>query len=110
MKNIKIEVLNGCGIKGIASKTAEFLRNEHRIDVVKFDNADRYNYLETIIIGRNEDLDKVLTVSKAFGIPMQNKELIKHSPDESLGVDITVILGKNIISLDDLSSYFKDNQ
>ena len=110
MKNIKIEVLNGCGIKGIAAKTAEFLRNQHRIDVVKSDNADRYNYPETIIIGRNEDLDKILSVSKAFDISIHNEQLIKHDPDETLGVDVTIILGKDIISYDVISSYIENDK
>ena len=110
IKNIKIEVLNGCGIKGIAAKTAEFLRNQHRIDVVKSDNADRYNYPETIIIGRNEDLDKILSVSKAFDISIHNEQLIKHDPDETLGVDVTIILGKDIISYDVISSYIENDK
>ena len=51
VKNIKVEVLNGCGIKGIAAKTSEFLRSKHRIDVIRSDNADKYDYSKTIIIG-----------------------------------------------------------
>ena len=52
IQNIKVEVLNGCGIKGIAAKTADFLRL-YQVDVVRSDNADRYDYPNTIIIARN---------------------------------------------------------
>ena len=44
IKNIKVEILNGCGIKGIAAKTSEFLRSKHRIDVIRSDNAEYNNF------------------------------------------------------------------
>ena len=98
IQNIKIEVLNGCGIKGVAAKTSEYLRLNHRIDIIKSDNADRYDYPNTLIIGRNENLEKIKLVSKSFGISVDNKNIVKHEPNESLGIDVTVILGKDIIS------------
>lgn len=44
IKDIKVEVLNGCGIKGIAAKASDFLRQQ-QVDVVRSDNADKYDYL-----------------------------------------------------------------
>ena len=43
IQNIKVEVLNGCGLKGIAARTADFLRANH-VDVVRSDNADHHDY------------------------------------------------------------------
>ena len=105
IKNIKVEILNGCGIKGIAGKTSEFLRSKYRIDVVRSDNADRYDYSKTIIIGRNEDLNKILSVSEAFGLSINNSDHIQHVPDETLGVDVTIIVGKDINSFQTISQY-----
>ena len=105
IKNIKVEILNGCGIKGIAARASEFLRSEHRIDVIRSDNANNYNYSKTIIIGRNENLDKILSVSKAFDISINNKNRIQHVPDETLGVDVTIILGKDINSFPNIYEY-----
>lgn len=105
MQNIKIEVLNGCGIKGIAAKTSEYLRSNHRIDVIRSDNADRYDYPNTLIIGRNENLEKILLVSKSFGVSIDNKNIVRHEPNESLGVDVTVILGKDINSYSNIFDY-----
>ena len=105
IKNIKVEILNGCGIKGIAAKTSEFLRSKHRIDVIRSDNADKFDYSKTIIIGRNEDLDKILSISNAFDISINDKNHIQHIPDETLGVDVTIILGKDINSLPHISEY-----
>ena len=110
IKNIKVEVLNGCGIKGIAAKTSEFLRSKHRIDVIRSDNADKYDYSKTIIIGRNEDLDKILSVTKAFDIEINNKSYIRHEPDETLGVDVTIILGKDINSFSNISEYISQSR
>ncbi len=110
IKNIKVEILNGCGIQGIAAKTSEFLRSKHRIDVVRSDNADRYDYSKTIIIGRNEDLDKILSISNAFGISINNANHIQHIPDETLGVDVTIVLGKDINSIPYISEYISQSK
>ena len=48
IQDIKIEVLNGCGIKGLAAKTTNFFRSK-QIDVIRSDNADRYNYSLSLI-------------------------------------------------------------
>ena len=105
IKDIKVEILNGCGIKGIAARTSEYLRSKYRIDVVRSDNADRYDYSKTIIIGRNEDLNKILSVSEAFGLSINNSDHIQHVPDETLGVDVTIIVGKDINSFQTISQY-----
>ena len=110
IKNIRVEILNGCGIKGIAAKTSDFLRSKHRIDVVRSENADKFDYSKTIIIGRNEELDKILSVSKAFDISINNTNHIRHVPDETLGVDVTIILGKDINSFPHISEYISQSK
>ena len=110
IKNIRVEILNGCGIKGIAAKTSDFLRSKHRIDVVRSENADKFDYSKTIIIGRNEELDKILSISKAFDISINNTNHIRHVPDETLGVDVTIILGKDINSFPHISEYISQSK
>ena len=61
IQNIKVEVLNGCGIKGIAARTADFLRTQ-QVDVVRFDNTDRHDYPNTVIVSQNENVERL----KAF--------------------------------------------
>ena len=87
-----------------------FLRSKHRIDVVRSDNADKYDYSKTVIIGRNEDLNKILLVSEAFDISINNSSHIRHAPDETLGVDVTVILGKDINSFPHISEYISNTK
>ena len=104
IKDIKVEVLNGCGIKGIAAKASDFLRQQ-QVDVVRSDNADKYDYLQTTIIGRNENFESLKIVAKSLGLSVENKTNIKHEPDESLGVDVTVILGKDIVEFKELFNF-----
>tara|TARA_B100000519_G_C14077844_1_gene360008 strand:- start:148 stop:693 length:546 start_codon:yes stop_codon:yes gene_type:complete len=96
IQDIKVEVLNGCGIKGIAAKASEYLLLEYQIDVVRADNADNHNYQKTLIILRNEKLDAIELIKKSFGIAQTNDGAIQTKPDESLGVDLTIIIGKDI--------------
>ena len=107
---VKVEILNGCGIQGLAAKTAEFLLLEHQIDVVKSDNADNHEYPKTLIIGRNEKLQSIELLSKSFGVSIDNKSVIQHQPDESLGVDVTVILGKDINTYTKVFDYISNKK
>ncbi len=109
IQDIKVEVLNGCGIKGIAARTADFLRANH-VDVVRSDNADNHNYPNTIIISRNENIESLKAVSRSFGIALDDKTHILIDPDESLGVDVTVILGKDIYDFPELSGLIRSDQ
>tara|TARA_B110000014_G_C20003024_1_gene519851 strand:+ start:179 stop:586 length:408 start_codon:yes stop_codon:yes gene_type:complete len=105
IQNIKVEILNGCGIKGIASKTAEFLLLEHQVDVVRADNADNHNYPNTLIILRNERLEAIELLRKSFGISKGDQTVIQTEPDESLGVDVTIIIGKDINSYSNIFDF-----
>ena len=110
IQNIKVEVLNGCGLKGIAARTAEFLRENH-IDVVRSDNADHHDYPNTVIISRNENVESLRAVSKSFGVTMDDKtHIVIDDPDESLGVDVTVILGKDITNFTAISDFISSVQ
>ncbi len=107
MKNIKVEVLNGCGIKGIAAKASDFLRLQ-QVDVIRSDNADKYDYPNTTIIGRNENFESLKIVAESLGLSVENKTNIKHDPDETLGVDVTVILGKDIADFTELFDFISN--
>ena len=95
VEDIKVEVLNGCGVSALALKTTEFLRTK-QIDVINSDNADNHNYQNTLLILRNEKLDAIELIRKSFGIAQNNDTVVQTKPDESLGVDLTIIIGKDI--------------
>ena len=106
--NIKVEVLNGCGNKGIAARTADFLRR-NQIDVVRADDADHHNYPTTTIIQRNEKAESLKRVSESFGIQWDNEIHVKIVPDESLGVDVTVVIGKDFENFSTLSDFISNS-
>ncbi len=104
IQDIKVEVLNGCVVQGLAGITTEFLRLK-QVDVVRSDDADHHNYPKTVIIQRNENIESLKRVSDSFGILMDDKSRIKIVPDETLGVDVTVILGKDYESFPEFNSF-----
>ncbi len=105
LQNVKVEVLNGCGIKGIAAKTATFLRLEHQINVIRSDNADNHDYPNTIIITRKEELEARKLICRSFGIPLDNETILRHEPDESVDLDATIIIGKDIHTYPEIFAY-----
>ena len=104
--DIEVEILNGCGVPGLAEKVSNYLRSQ-KMDVVRSDNADHYNYDQTILILRNENFEGLKKVSQSFGINEQDELRIKHIPDEQLSVDITVIIGSDFDTIKPLVDYLK---
>jgi len=104
--DIEVEILNGCGVPGLAEKVSNYLRSQ-QMDVVRSDNADHYNYEQTILILRNENFEGLKKVSQSFGINEQDELRIKHIPDEKLSVDITVIIGSDFATIKPLVDYLK---
>ena len=52
---VQIQVLNGCGDKGIADLYATYLR-DNNYDVIDYKNADHFNYNVSHIIVHNNNL------------------------------------------------------
>lgn len=86
---IQIEVLNGCGISGIANSFTGLLR-ENGFDVVETGNFDHFDLQETIIISRSGVLDNAKRVASALGVKEINV-IREESPDFYL--DVTVVIG-----------------
>ena len=104
VEDFKVEVLNGCGVSALALKTTEFLRTK-QIDVINSDNADNHDYKNTLIIQRNENVKSLKKIVESFGMYLGDSTRIKIIPDENLGVDVTIILGKDYTSFAELSNY-----
>ena len=102
--DIKVEVLNGCGEKGIAAKIADFLRTEH-IDVIRSENADNFDYERTILIQRSYDFTNLKTVASALDFDVNNEDQVITQPSSTADVDITLILGKDYRSVKPIKVY-----
>ena len=88
---IQVEVLNGCGVSGVAEKLTDYLRTNN-IDVVNLGNYRSFEIENSIIIGRNEKIYNAKKVAAIVGLDEQN--IIQQiNPDYIL--DVTFILGKD---------------
>lgn len=86
---VKVEVLNGSGVDGLAGKVAEILENEG-FSVVSIGNADGMNYSTTRVYDRKGKEDNAQRVAKAINISSFEVDL-----DEKSSADVTIILGKD---------------
>lgn len=101
LRTIRIEVLNGCGVAGVAEKVGRYLR-EAGFDVMTWKNADSFNYPETIVIDRTGNLDNARRVAGAMGLRTHIQQIV-HDPYRI--EQVAVIIGRDydrlgIIDLD----------
>ncbi|NGP78134.1 LytR C-terminal domain-containing protein [Balneolaceae bacterium YR4-1] len=92
---IQLEVLNGCGVAGLANQFTSALR-KNGFDVVETGNFDNFDMQETIIISRTYNTDNAERVAKALGINAENI-LVEASDDFYL--DATIVIGSDYNSL-----------
>ena len=107
-KRLQIEVLNGCGIKGIADLYTNFLR-QNGYDVIDYKNAENFNFDKTTILIHKNNIN-----------PAHLKELmkidlfyIKNLIDEDKFFDLTIIIGKdykNLESYNEVSLHYEPFQ
>lgn len=90
-QQIQIEVLNGCGVAGVADSLTEFLRNKG-FDVVNKGNYSSFNVDETLLIDRSDNLPKVKILADILGVKKNN--VIKQINDQYF-LDISLIVGKD---------------
>jgi hypothetical protein len=92
---IQVEVLNGCGVTGVAEKLTDHLR-ANKIDVVNLGNYRSFEIENSIIICRNEKLLNAEKVAALVGLD-QNSIIQQTNPDYLL--DVTFLLGKDYRNL-----------
>ena len=93
-KNIQVilvEVLNGCGVTGIADRITDSLRVKN-IDVVNTGNYRSFDIDNTIVIDRTGNLTSAKYVAQSIGI---NERQIIQQKNKNYFLDVTVIVGKD---------------
>jgi hypothetical protein len=86
---IRVQVLNGSGEDGIASRVASFLR-EGGFQVVEVGNADRRDYFPTLVVSRRADPEAARAVAHYLGgLPMVQQAW------KSEVAEVTVVLGSD---------------
>jgi hypothetical protein len=92
---VRIEILNGCGVGGIARTVADRLRDAG-FDVLTLDNADSFNYPESIVVDRVGKPSHAARVADELRIPNRIQQII---PDPFRIETVTVIIGKDYVRL-----------
>ena len=86
---ITVQVLNGCGVAGVASRVGELL-NEEGFQVIKIDNADSFDYEHSQVISHLEYIEP----AREIALLVPGSEFFKE-PLLDQSVMVTVIVGKN---------------
>jgi hypothetical protein len=86
---IRVQVLNGSGEGGVASKVASRLR-EGGFQVVEVKNADRTDYYATLVVARRGDPAAANAVARFLGGP----PVIRQAWESDLA-EVTVVLGSD---------------
>jgi len=84
-----VDVQNGTDVAGLAQRTAEYLQSQG-IQSVTFNNADRLDYTESLIVVYTGKSFTAETIGRMLELP---PTAIVHTPDPEAGTDIVVVLG-----------------
>jgi LCP family protein required for cell wall assembly len=86
---VKVEVLNGSGVAGLAARVGDMLKGEG-FDVISVGNADGTEYSNTRVYDRKGQGDNAKKVAEILDV-----ERYQVDVDEEAKADVTVILGKD---------------
>jgi len=93
---LQLDVLNGCGAKGAASKVTNFLRSQG-FDVVEMKNYKVSTMAKTLVVDRVGDMSAARRVAAALDV--SDKNIVQQlNPDYF--VDVSVIIGADYMSLE----------
>ena len=91
-----IEVLNGTTTEGLATLTAEYLQQQG-LQIARADNANRSDYLETLVIVYTGKTYTAEYITRMLGLP---PTAVVHGADPTAEYDISVILGADYLPPD----------
>jgi hypothetical protein len=92
---IQLEVLNGCGVPGLANDFTSTLR-KNGFDVVETGNFKNFDMQNTVVIARTFDTKNAKRVADALGIA---EEHVFIEASEDFYLDATVVIGSDYKSL-----------
>lgn len=97
---IQLNVLNGCGVSGVADRFTDYLR-AHDFDVVELGNYKvngkvNYNVDESFVIDRIGNKANALKVAESLGIT--NAKVIQQLNNDYF-LDVSLVIGKDYYKL-----------
>lgn len=88
---VQLEVLNGCGVMGVAEKFTEYLRRKN-FDVVQVGNYRSFDIDSTMVIDRTGNAANAEKVAGCIGI---DESSIIQQINNDYFLDVTLIIGKD---------------
>lgn len=92
---IQVEVLNGCGVSGVADMFTDYLRGKN-FDVVNVDNYITFDINESMVIDRIGNMANARKVAEALNV---NKKNVIQQLNDDYFLDVTIIIGKDYYKL-----------
>ena len=92
---VQVEVLNGCGVSGVADKITDYLR-KNNFDVVQTGNYTSYNMDKSLVIDRTGNTVNAEKVAAALGIAKKN--IVQQINNDYL-LDCSIVIGKDYFQL-----------
>jgi hypothetical protein len=94
-KVVQLDVLNGCGAKGVGAKFTAFLRG-NGFDVVESKNYKTFTVSHTLVVDRVGDLAQARRVAAVLGVAERN---VVQQINPDYFVDVSVVIGADYASL-----------
>lgn len=91
----KIQLLNGCGVSGVAQQFEAFLK-KYDLKVANTDNAENFDYIKTVIYLRGDYPDEAARIARLMGVSL---DMVKPAGNRWQDYNITVIIGKDYKAL-----------
>jgi len=88
---IQLEVMNGCGITGVAEKFTNYLR-QNNFDVVQVGNYKSFGIDNTLVVDRTGNKNNALRVAEVLGIDSKN---VIQQINNDYFLDVSLIIGKD---------------
>lgn len=92
---IQVEVLNGCGVSGVADKFTSFLRNS-KYDVVNVSNYTSFDVERTMVIDRTGNIANARKVAESLGIKETN---VLQQINDDYFLEVSLVIGKDFSKL-----------
>ena len=92
---IQIEVLNGCGVNGIANNFTNILRT-NGFDVVDTGNFDTFDVQQSMVISRSGNMKHAYQIARVLGIP---EKYVLREESNDYYLDATIVIGADYESL-----------
>ena len=92
---IQVEVLNGCGVSGVADQFTNYLR-QHHFDVVQMGNYISFDVEKSIVIDRTGNMANAFKVADTLGVGRKN---VIQQKNNNYFLDVSFIIGKDFNSL-----------